>query len=809
MRRLPKIAVVMAVAAAAPAGLAVSEGEMAGLAGKLPAPASGPVDFDAQIRPIFETSCLRCHGAERPKGRFRLDTREDALKGGDNGIAIVPGDSAKSPIVYYVARLVEDMEMPPAGKGEPLTTEQVAALRAWIDQGAAWSAATNTGRKIKFSITPRLQWFSVSGNEGKFREHTGIKEGWNGGAQQIYFEEQFEKGRKLTFDGLIFANPEEYKFQLDVEQRDLGYVRFGAEKYREYYGDTGGYFPGLNPSAQSLGRDLQLDVGRAWAEVGIMRPDWPKMVFGYEYRYREGDKATLQWADAGTVAQPPGAYDPAVERQIYPASRSIDEQVHLFKFDLTHEVNGLGIENNFRAEIYDNESRRRHTEYSGIAFGGTEKLVTVDEHQDHFQASDAIRLEKQILDWLFISGGYLYSRLSGDYSFNAEPVSPFGVLAPFDGHWFTESIILEQDTHTFNANTQLGPWAGLSLFGGMQAEWMSQRGFGTVNLDEGTPGAYTPNPARMDADLDRAGVEEHLGLRYTGLPYTVVFAEGRLAQESLGQTEQTRDMAQSYEFLRDTDATTHLTDARTGFTLSPWTRVSLTAQYKRRERDADYDHLRDETAFGPNDGYSAFITGREVETDQVALKLALRVTSWLRTTLTYQKVRSEYATETDVCCFGIGFSPGGERVSGKYNADVYSANFVLTPWRRLRLSSTVSYRETRTSTTTGLDTLVAPYDGEGYSALSVATFVLDNRTDLTASYTYSRADYGQSNFADGLPLGMDYDWHIISGGLTRRFKKNLTATLSYRYYQYDEASAGGFNDYTAHGVLLAMTKIIE
>src|SRR5690242_12477448 len=80
---------------------------------KLPPPAARTIDFAADIKPILETSCLRCHGTERPKSRFSLATREAALKGGENGIAIVPGDSAKSPLIHYVAALVPEMEMPP------------------------------------------------------------------------------------------------------------------------------------------------------------------------------------------------------------------------------------------------------------------------------------------------------------------------------------------------------------------------------------------------------------------------------------------------------------------------------------------------------------------------------------------------------------------------------------------------------------------------------------------------------------------------------------------------------------------------
>src|SRR5256885_15430496 len=103
---------------------------------KLPPPATNHIEFLRDIQPIFERSCLRCHGPERPKSKFRLDNRAAALQGGeDNREDIIPGDSAHSPLIHYVARLVKEMEMPPPGKGEPLTPTQIGILRAWIDQG--------------------------------------------------------------------------------------------------------------------------------------------------------------------------------------------------------------------------------------------------------------------------------------------------------------------------------------------------------------------------------------------------------------------------------------------------------------------------------------------------------------------------------------------------------------------------------------------------------------------------------------------------------------------------------------------------
>ncbi len=116
---------------------------------KLPEPAKKEgVTFAKDIRPLFEASCVRCHGAEKPKGELRLDTLEGALKGSHEGKVITPSASAKSKLVIAVSRLDEEFAMPPkprpdkgGGKkgpppAKPLTNDEVALIRAWIDQGA-------------------------------------------------------------------------------------------------------------------------------------------------------------------------------------------------------------------------------------------------------------------------------------------------------------------------------------------------------------------------------------------------------------------------------------------------------------------------------------------------------------------------------------------------------------------------------------------------------------------------------------------------------------------------------------------------
>lgn len=106
-----------------------------GDASKLPPAAKKTVDFDKDIKPLFEKSCIKCHSGEKPKGKYSMETKEGILKGD----AIVKGNSAKSPLVHMASDLVVDEEMPPTDKRDKypaLTKEQIGLVRAWIDQGA-------------------------------------------------------------------------------------------------------------------------------------------------------------------------------------------------------------------------------------------------------------------------------------------------------------------------------------------------------------------------------------------------------------------------------------------------------------------------------------------------------------------------------------------------------------------------------------------------------------------------------------------------------------------------------------------------
>ncbi len=95
------------------------------------------VDFARDVYPVLQRACFECHGAEKQKGKLRLDTREAAFKGGDSGDAIVKGKPDDSELLRRVALPKTDDDVMP-NRGELLSKTEIEQIRRWIAAGAPW-----------------------------------------------------------------------------------------------------------------------------------------------------------------------------------------------------------------------------------------------------------------------------------------------------------------------------------------------------------------------------------------------------------------------------------------------------------------------------------------------------------------------------------------------------------------------------------------------------------------------------------------------------------------------------------------------
>ncbi len=767
---------------------------------KLPPSAAQQIDFTRDIKPIIDGRCIRCHGTEKPKSKFSLITREASLRGGENGIDIIPGDSAKSPLIHYVARLVPDMEMPPDGKGDPLSEREIALLRAWIDQGVAWEQVNASAQyAAHFSFTPAVRWTTTSGNRQQFQEHQWIQRGVTGGASQFRLGQKFTNGVSLFVEG--HALTDDYKITFDVRKEDVGFARFGVEQFRHYYDDRGPYYR-WQPSGfatfaapqYDLRKDLHLDDGKAFAEFGLTIPDWPRVLLGYEFQYRNGTKSTEQW---GPVTQTTGGTN--FTRNIYPAWKDVNEDVHILKLDVSHDIAGTHVEDNMRAEFYDLKTTRASDTHYAAGANFPSAFTRTKETHDQLLFANTLHAERALNRWLFVSAGYLYSRLDADATLNQSTADAAGRSAA--GTFWNGEVVLKQSSHVLNLNALGGPWDGFAAAAGVQSDFTTQEGFGDANHRAGDPNDPTipviPELTFVRSDRNKTGINETLLMRYTKIPYSVIFAEARLKQEEIGKFEE--QVGGQNDFLRDTDDSVRWQEYEAGFNISPLRWLSMNASYKWRYHSSDFDDRRDEQPHGTlGEGYPAFIRSRDSESHLFDARVVLRPTSWIKATLSYELASTDYRTRTHSApSLSV---PGGEVLAGQSDASTYSANLTVTPFRRFYLSTTLSYQDSRVTTHDNGSTAIAPYSGDLWSLLASATYAVAPDTDLSASYSFSRGRYGQHHFAGGLPLGIDYDLHGIQTSLKHTFSPDVTASLGYGFFEYSEPTVHGFNDYTAHMV---------
>ncbi|MCA9184493.1 MAG: DUF1549 domain-containing protein, partial [Planctomycetales bacterium] len=107
--------------------------------------------FEDRVRPILEQHCVSCHNDSDREGQLSLQTRQAAFADG----TIVAGDAANSRLLEVVASSDRATAMPK--DAAPLSDEQIAILRRWIDEGAVWP----DGVHLAEPVAADYEWWSL------------------------------------------------------------------------------------------------------------------------------------------------------------------------------------------------------------------------------------------------------------------------------------------------------------------------------------------------------------------------------------------------------------------------------------------------------------------------------------------------------------------------------------------------------------------------------------------------------------------------------------------------------------------------
>lgn len=640
---------------------------------------------------------------------------------------------------------------------------------------AAESTDTTTG---SINITPGLSGVVVEGDDNKFREDWWMQGGVNAGVDN--FSLRRETGDvTIEAQGIAIIPEEDYRLGLRVDKNNVGYVRAGYKEYRKYFDDTGGFFLNFSDSSFDLDKDLHLDIGQVFIEAGLTLPQKPKLVVGYEHRFKDGEKSLLEW---GSVSEG------GATRKIFPSFKEIDEKLDVIRVEVSHDIANVRVGDEFRYEHYSIDTER-HEQERNLDTGDSE-TVTVNEDYRHDAFFNTFHAETHLNDKTFLSLGYLFTTLDGEASFRMLTI-PFGPES-FDKSWFSHAIDLSQDTHIVNANAILGPFNDLTIYAGLEGERMEKEGDTDAILTEiGFTGTTDSPEALIDSDEDKWGIKETIGVRYTGLPRTTLYAEGRWTQQDINLSEtELEDGALALN--RDTDTRVRRQRYSIGFNSSPWSRTTVAARYRRSYRSNDYDHTVDNVeGDDPNNVYSAFILDQDIKSDEVMVKLSFAPVTRIRTSLQYQFKSTDIDTDEDT-------DPPTSKHSCNYDANIYTASITATPVASLFVTGLVSYQDVRLKTIGGDIGSIVSYIGDVLSLAANAGWAIDPLTSLELQYVYSLTENFEDISSDGLPLGVESQRHAVLASLTRRITDNLSVKLRYGFYNYDDNASDGSDNYSAH-----------
>lgn len=129
--------------------------------------------FEGQIRPVFQARCFPCHDAKNKQAGLSLEERDDLLKGGKTGAAIVPRKSSDS----LMLSMISSGRMPMGGA--KMADTEIELLRRWIDAGALSDRDKEMEGQPLVAVTERELSTSIVGAKclvchGRRRQEGGL-----------------------------------------------------------------------------------------------------------------------------------------------------------------------------------------------------------------------------------------------------------------------------------------------------------------------------------------------------------------------------------------------------------------------------------------------------------------------------------------------------------------------------------------------------------------------------------------------------------------------------------------------------------
>ena len=325
-------------------------------------------------------------------------------------------------------------------------------------------------------------------------------------------------------------------------------------------------------------------------------------------------------------------------------------------------------------------------------------------------------------------------------------------------------------------------------------------------------------------------IEQSLDIRYTGIDNILLYARGNW-DERAGSVNQRRaygldtngglvmsglNVLTGSNILSQNGDTNYLQQKyAVGANWYPRTNLNFALQYYYQLEQSNYDWsvpanvgtVGTIPSAGKNTG---IISAEQLITNDVNARATWRPCSGVSLVTRYDM---QYVTMDNSGIGSVAPVGLGETQSAKITNNMFTESLTWTPLARLYLQGNASYVLSQTITPAAGVVLTPNSNNVGFTNASVLNFnnnyyelgcdvgfILDDKTDLHASYNYFRACDYTNNIAVGMPFGAGTMENTVSAGIVRKLTKNISVSLKYSYVSHSDQTSGFNNNYTANAI---------
>lgn len=673
----------------------------------------------------------------------------------------------------------------------------------------------------------------INGDAAQFKQEHRMSGDVFGGIEDMHWEQTVGKNGLFSIDGRAIFDNDDYNIKVELSQPGLGYIRAGYTEFRSWYDGNGGFFPPhggtfFSPPSQ----ELALDRGEAWIELGLRAPNWPEITVHYSHQFREGDKDSTIWGDTTLTGI---AVNPT--RKIAPAFRNIDETRDIFSFDALKTFGNTDVDLGMRYEHSSVDDRLQLERGAGqlppaVAAPGAQRFITQNEKNDLDMFSGHVLTETRLSDSLWFTSAYSYSTMGSDISgtriigpdYDASYNDPILTLQSNDHGFLNLAGTSQVDEHVFNSNVLWMPLKTLTVLTAFRYTLEHKESDATF-LDTTTaanvppPGFHRVAPIMRSADTsdNSNNFAERLEMRYSGIDNWLFYAEGEW-EEEFGDVHEHEVVAGTNQGSLNKDTSLLWQKYTAGANWYPTDRLNLSAQYYHKIAKYDND-FTSELATPPTPGSerNQRLLSQDWNTDDVNVRITWRpkIPAGLGTLALV--TRYDFVSALVIGRWGI--SPAGTPGVGLTGTVLDSEHTALitnhsiteavtwNPLARLYLQGNFTYVLNQTDTPANNINLVpntsptvTDFRNDYWTAGGSVGFILDQKTDLHADYSFYRANDYFKNTRVALPYGIGATQHTVGMSISRQLAKNIRLTLKYNYFNYTDETFGGYNNYEAHSV---------